>query len=103
MLAALPLLLIPVALYNIVVLFNGSDVGMAQADAILSDPLFTVTMASGAHRSRGETPWRGAAVGGPVRQARDAIRGSVWAPVEALGREEPRTVGGDGRGSLWSG
>ena len=53
MLAALPLLLIPVALYNIVVLFNGSDVGMAQADAILSDPLFTVTMASGAQWSVG--------------------------------------------------
>ena len=50
MLIALPLLLIPVVLYNIVILFGASgDGGMAQADAILRDPLFSVPMTSGAN------------------------------------------------------
>ncbi|MFN7127654.1 MAG: hypothetical protein ACK4OJ_01200 [Brevundimonas sp.] len=49
MLIAIPLLLIPVILYNIVVLFGASsNVGMAQADALLRDPLFSIPMASGA-------------------------------------------------------
>ncbi|GLK48830.1 hypothetical protein GCM10017620_18030 [Brevundimonas intermedia] len=49
MLIAIPLLLIPVILYNIVVLFgDSSNVGMAQADALLRDPLFSIPMASGA-------------------------------------------------------
>ena len=44
MLIAIPLLLIPVVLYNIVVLFGGSgDAGVAQADVLLRDPLFAVT------------------------------------------------------------
>ena len=50
MLIALPLLLIPVVLYNIVILFGATgDGGMAQADAILRDPLFSVPMTSGAN------------------------------------------------------
>ena len=54
MLIALPLLLIPVVLYNIVILFSASgDGGMAQADAILRDPLFSVPMTSGANWSVG--------------------------------------------------
>jgi hypothetical protein len=49
MLIAIPLLLIPVILYNIVVLFgDSSNVGMAQADALLRDPLFSIPMTSGA-------------------------------------------------------
>jgi hypothetical protein len=49
MLIAIPLLLIPVILYNIVVLFGApGDMGMAQADAILRDPMFSIPMASGA-------------------------------------------------------
>lgn len=49
MLVALPLLVIPVLIYNIVILFGGGgDGGMAQADAILRDPLFSVPMTSGA-------------------------------------------------------
>ena len=49
MLIAIPLLLIPVVLYNIVVLFGGSgDAGVAQADVLLRDPLFAGTMTSGA-------------------------------------------------------
>lgn len=49
MLIALPLLLIPVVLYNIVILFgSSSEGGMAQADAILRDPLFSIPMTSGA-------------------------------------------------------
>lgn len=49
MLIALPLLFIPVVLYNIVVLFGASGAGgMAQADAILRDPIFSVPMTSGA-------------------------------------------------------
>ena len=50
MLIALPLLLIPVVLYNIVILFGATgDGGLAQADAILRDPLFSVPMTSGAN------------------------------------------------------
>jgi hypothetical protein len=38
-----------VILYNIVVLFGApGDMGMAQADAILRDPMFSIPMASGA-------------------------------------------------------
>ena len=49
MLTALPLLLIPVVLYNIVILFGGSgDGGLAAADEILRDPLFSIPMTSGA-------------------------------------------------------
>ncbi|MBB3872748.1 MAG: hypothetical protein KYX67_04385 [Brevundimonas sp.] len=49
MLIAIPLLLIPVILYNIVVLFGApGDMGMAQADALLRDPMFSIPMASGA-------------------------------------------------------
>lgn len=49
MLIALPLLFIPVLLYNIVVLFGASgNGGLAEADAILRDPMFSIPMASGA-------------------------------------------------------
>jgi hypothetical protein len=49
MLIAIPLLLIPLVLYNVVVLFGASGMGgMAQADAILRDPLFSIPMTSGA-------------------------------------------------------
>ncbi|OGN51775.1 MAG: hypothetical protein A2352_01320 [Caulobacterales bacterium RIFOXYB1_FULL_67_16] len=49
MLIAIPLLLLPVVLYNIVVLFGASgNIGMAQADALLRDPIFSIPMASGA-------------------------------------------------------
>jgi len=49
MLIALPLLLIPVVLYNIVILFGASGAGgMAAADSILRDPMFSVPMTSGA-------------------------------------------------------
>ena len=49
MLIAIPLLLIPVILYNIVVLFGADgNGGMSQADAVLRDPLFSIPMASGA-------------------------------------------------------
>lgn len=54
MLIALPLLVIPVALYNIVILTNlmsgnGSQIGVAAAgaDAVLRDPMFSIPMASG--------------------------------------------------------
>ena len=53
MLVALPLLVIPVILYNIVVLtslFSGTDhtgLAAAGADAILRDPMFSIPMASG--------------------------------------------------------
>ena len=53
MLIALPLLMIPVVLYNIVVLstlFTGGDASLtaaAGADAILRNPLFSIPMASG--------------------------------------------------------
>jgi hypothetical protein len=50
MLIALPLLLIPVVLYNIVVLVDSTGQGgMAAADAALRDPLFSVPMTSGAN------------------------------------------------------
>jgi hypothetical protein len=50
MLIALPLLLIPVVLYNIVILFSATGGGgLAEADAILRDPLFSVPMTSGAN------------------------------------------------------
>ncbi|CAN5322066.1 hypothetical protein BH09PSE1_BH09PSE1_08470 [soil metagenome] len=50
MLIALPLLMIPVILYNIVILFGATGGGgMAQADAILRDPLFSIPMTSGAN------------------------------------------------------
>jgi len=49
MLIAIPLLLIPVILYNIVVLFGADgNGGTSQADALLRDPLFFIPMASGA-------------------------------------------------------
>jgi hypothetical protein len=49
MLIAIPLLLIPVILYNIVVLFGADgNGGTSQADALLRDPLFSIPMASGA-------------------------------------------------------
>ena len=53
MLIALPLLVIPVILYNIVVLSSlmggGDQTGLAAggADAILRDPMFSIPMASG--------------------------------------------------------
>ncbi len=49
MLIAIPLLLIPVVIYNLVILFGASGGGgMAEADAILREPLFSLPMASGA-------------------------------------------------------
>lgn len=56
MLIALPLLVIPVVLYNIVVLTGGAgaaELGAATAEAGLRDSLFTVPMASGAMWSVG--------------------------------------------------
>lgn len=54
MLIALPLLLIPVVLYNIVVLWGASgEGGLAAADQLLRDPVFTVPMTSGANWSIG--------------------------------------------------
>ncbi len=54
MLIALPLLLIPVILYNIVILFGGSgEGGLAAADQVLRDPIFSVPMTSGASWSVG--------------------------------------------------
>lgn len=54
MLIALPLLLIPVVLYNIVVLWGVSGQGgLAAADGILRDPVFTLPMTSGATWSVG--------------------------------------------------
>lgn len=54
MLIALPLLVIPVVLYNLVVLTSvlgggdpGTGVAAAGADAILRDPMFSIPMASG--------------------------------------------------------
>ena len=52
MLVALPLLLIPVVLYNIVALTNGlsgATVAAAGADAALREPMFSLPMASGAN------------------------------------------------------
>lgn len=49
MLVALPLLAIPVVIYNILILFGAAgDGGMAQADTMMRDPLFSIPMASGA-------------------------------------------------------
>lgn len=49
MLVAIPLLLIPVVIYNIVVLFGVSGQGAyLGADAMLREPLFSVSMTSGA-------------------------------------------------------
>jgi hypothetical protein len=49
MLIALPLLMIPVILYNIVVLSNGlTGAGMAAADEQLREAMFSIPMASGA-------------------------------------------------------
>jgi hypothetical protein len=49
MLTAIPLLVIPVVLYNIVVLFGAAGGGgMAEADAALREAMFSVPMASGA-------------------------------------------------------
>lgn len=50
MLIAIPLLLIPVVIYNLVILFSaGGQGGMAEADAILREPLFSIPMTSGAN------------------------------------------------------
>lgn len=53
MLIAIPLLIVPVVIYNIVILFAGQDAsgGLAVASDVLSDPLLSVTMASGARWS----------------------------------------------------
>lgn len=50
MLIAIPLLLVPVVIYNILILFGGGDAGggAAVASDVLADPLFSLTMASGA-------------------------------------------------------
>ncbi|MGV9007767.1 MAG: hypothetical protein ACOH1H_13635 [Brevundimonas sp.] len=49
MLIALPLLLIPVVIYNIVVLSGMmGSAGAVQADAVLRDAMFSIPMASGA-------------------------------------------------------
>lgn len=48
MLIAIPLLLVPVLIYNVFVIFGGGAGGMAAADAALREPLFSVPMASGA-------------------------------------------------------
>lgn len=48
LLIALPLLLIPVALYNIVVLFSDSGVASMTPDSSLREALFSIPMASGA-------------------------------------------------------
>ena len=53
MLIAIPLLLIPVMLYNIVVLFGGSGEGAVNGDALLREPVFSVTMTSGAQLTIG--------------------------------------------------
>jgi hypothetical protein len=48
MLIALPLLAIPVVLYNIVILFGAGSGGMAAADETLRQAMFSIPMASGA-------------------------------------------------------
>lgn len=53
MLIAIPLLLIPVVLYNVVVLFGGGARALTNGDALLRDPVLSVTMASGAQWSIG--------------------------------------------------
>ncbi len=54
MLIAIPLLLIPVVLYNVVVLFGANgERALTDGDALLRDPVFSVTMTSGAQWSIG--------------------------------------------------
>lgn len=53
MLIAIPLLLIPVVLYNVVVLFGGGERALTNGDPLLRDPVLSVTMASGAQWSIG--------------------------------------------------
>lgn len=48
MLIALPLLAIPIVLYNIVILFGAGSGGMAEADELLRQAMFSIPMASGA-------------------------------------------------------
>ena len=48
MLIALPLLAIPVVLYNIVILFGAGSGGIAAADETLRQAMFSIPMASGA-------------------------------------------------------
>lgn len=49
MLIALPLLAIPVVIYNLLILFGGSGQGgLAEAHAVLGETLFSVPMTSGA-------------------------------------------------------
>ena len=48
MLIALPLLVIPVILYNIVVVFGAGSGGLAAADETLRQSLFSIPMTSGA-------------------------------------------------------
>lgn len=48
MLIALPLLAIPVVLYNIVILFGSGSGGIAAADETLRQAMFSIPMASGA-------------------------------------------------------
>ncbi len=52
MLIAIPLLILPVVIYNIVILFAGQDAaGMVVVSDVLADPLFSLNMASGARWS----------------------------------------------------
>jgi len=52
MLVALPLLIVPVVVYNVILLFAGREAGgPAVASDVLSDPLLTLNMASGAQWS----------------------------------------------------
>jgi hypothetical protein len=52
MLIAIPLLILPVVIYNIVILFAGQDAGgMVVVSDVLADPLFSIGMASGARWS----------------------------------------------------
>ena len=48
MLIAIPLLFIPVVLYNLVILFGAGSGGMAAADETLRQAMFSIPMASGA-------------------------------------------------------
>ncbi|MEQ7154978.1 hypothetical protein [Brevundimonas aurifodinae] len=48
MLIALPLLAIPVVLYNIVIMFGAGSGGLAAADETLRQAMFSIPMASGA-------------------------------------------------------
>ncbi len=53
MLIALPLLAIPVVIYNIVILFGDASGGLTTADEILRQSMFSIPMASGASWSVG--------------------------------------------------